>query len=41
MIETPMDVFTAFPVRKTKHQKQAFRDAVQAYAASMGYDSRV
>lgn len=41
MIETPMDVFTAFPVRKTKRQKQAFRDAVQAYAASMGYDSRV
>lgn len=41
MIETPMDVFTAFPVRKTKRQKQAFRDAMQAYAASMGYDSRV
>lgn len=41
MIETPMDVLTAFPVRKTKSQKQAFRDAVQAYAASMGYDSRV
>lgn len=36
-----MDVLTAFPVRKTKSQKQAFRDAVQAYAASMGYDSRV
>lgn len=41
MIETPMDVLNAFPVRKTKRQKQAFRDAVQAYAASMGYDSRV
>ena len=41
MIETPMDVLTAYPVRKTKRQKQAFRDAVQAYAASMGYDSRV
>ena len=41
MIETPMDVLTTFPVRKTKSQKQAFRDAVQAYAASMGYDSRV
>ena len=36
-----MDVLTTFPVRKTKSQKQAFRDAVQAYAASMGYDSRV
>ena len=41
MIETPMDLLAAFPVRKTKKQKQAFRDAVQAYAASMGYDSRV
>lgn len=41
MIETPMDVLNAFPVRKTKRQKQIFRDAVQAYAASMGYDSRV
>lgn len=41
MIETPMDVLNTFPVRKTKSQKQAFRDAVQAYAASIGYDSRV
>ena len=41
MIETPMDALTTFPVRKTKSQKQTFRDAVQAYAASMGYDSRV
>ena len=41
MIEAPMDVLNAFPVRKTKRQKQAFRDAVQAYAASIGYDSRV
>lgn len=41
MIEKPMDVLTDFPVRKTKRQKQAFRDAVQAYAASIGYESRV
>ena len=41
MIEAPMDVLNAFPVRKTKRQKQIFRDAVQAYATSMGYDSRV
>ena len=37
MLKTPMDVLTQFPVRKTKKQKQAFRDAVQAYAESMGY----
>ena len=41
MLEKPMDVLTAFPLRKTKRQKQAFRDAVQAYAASIGYESRV
>ena len=41
MLETPIDVLSAFPVRKTKRQKQAFRDAVQAYAASIGYESRV
>lgn len=41
MLETPMDVLTAYPVRKTKRQKQAFRDAVQAYAESIGYESRV
>ena len=41
MLEKPMDVLTVFPVRKTKRQKQAFRDAVQAYAASIGYESRV
>ena len=41
MLEKPMDVLTDFPVRKTKRQKQAFRDAVQAYAASIGYESRV
>ena len=39
MIETPMDVFRDFPVRKTKKQKQAFRDAVQSYLKTIGYDS--
>jgi len=41
MLEHPMDVLTAFPVRKSKAQKQAFRDAVQSYAASLGYESHV
>lgn len=41
MIETPFDILTVFPVRKTKQQKQAFRDAVQSYAGSLGYESRV
>ena len=41
MIETPFDILNAFPVRKSKQQKQTFRDAVQSYAASLGYESRV
>ena len=41
MLTTPMDVLTAFPVRKTKSQKQAFRDHVQAYAQSLGYETKV
>lgn len=40
MLEKPMDVLTAFPVRKSKKQKKAFRDAVQSYAASLGYESK-
>lgn len=38
MIEKPMDVLAQFPVRKTKKQKQEFRDAVQSYAQSLGYE---
>lgn len=41
MLADSMDVLNAFPVRKTKQQKQAFRDAVQAYTQSLGYESRV
>lgn len=41
MLARPMDVLTAFPVRKSKKQKQAFRDAVQAYAENFGYVSTV
>jgi len=37
MLATPMDVLEQFPVRKTKPQKQAFRDAVQSYAETLGY----
>lgn len=32
-----MDVLTAFPVRKSKAQKQAFRDAVQSYMEKQDY----
>lgn len=37
MIQTPMDILHQFPVRKTKKQKQEFRDAVCTYAESIGY----
>lgn len=37
MLSTPMDILVQFPIRKSKAQKQAFRDAVQAYAQSLGY----
>lgn len=41
MLTNPMEVLRTYPVRKTKKQKQAFRDAVEAYAASVEYPSRV
>ena len=41
MIENPMDILSIFPVRKTKKQKQAFRDAVQSYLKTIDYDSTV
>ena len=41
MITTPMDVLRQFPVRKTKKQKRAFRDAVQSYAQSLGYKTKI
>lgn len=37
MLTTPMDVLTQFPIRKSKAQKLAFRDAVQSYAQVLGY----
>ena len=41
MLQTPMDVLTQFPVRKTKQQKQAFREAVECYVQNLGYETRV
>lgn len=38
MLTTPMDVLTVFPVRKTRQQKQAFRDAVHSYVSELDYD---
>ena len=37
MLSKPMDVLTAFPVRKTKKQKQAFRNALHSYCQQLGY----
>ena len=41
MIGKPMDVLKAFPIRKSKQQKQQFRDAVQSYLKTIGYDSSI
>lgn len=41
MIEVPMDVLKQFPIRKTKKQKQAFRNSVQSYAEYLGYQVTV
>ncbi len=41
MIEAPMDVLTAHPVRKSKAQKQSFREDVEAYVSRLGYESHV
>lgn len=37
MIDKPMDVLHLFPVRKSKKQKAAFRDAVIGYTRRLGY----
>lgn len=41
MIQNPMDVLTLYPVRKGKKKKQAFRDDLQAYLKTLGYESTV
>lgn len=40
-MEKPMDILKEFPVRKSKVQKHAFRDAVERYAQGLGYETRV
>lgn len=41
MIREPIDILSQFPIRKTGPQKQAFRDAVTAYAGNLGYSCRI
>ncbi len=41
MLQEPMDILSQFPVRKSRKQKQAFREDVQAYTASLGYECHV
>ena len=36
-----MDILSAFPVRKSKQQKQEFRDAAQSYLKQLGYSPTV
>ena len=41
MIKAPMDVLSAFPVRKSKRQKAMFCADVLEYLQGMGYESRM
>lgn len=41
MLYSPMDILEQFPVRKTKKQKQAFRETVQSYAEGLRYSVAV
>lgn len=41
MLNMPMDILHQFPVRKTKKQKEDFRNAVQQYGESLGYECNV
>lgn len=41
MIQNPMDVLAAYPVRKSQKQKQAFREDVLQYAQFLGYEGKV
>ena len=40
MLQKTMDITKQYPVRKSKKQKQAFREAVTAYAQGLGYAVR-
>ncbi len=37
MINEPVDVLGLFPIRKSKRQKEAFRESTQAYVEKLGY----
>lgn len=37
MLTEPMDILNLFPIRKSRKQKQSFRDAVQSYAEGLSY----
>ena len=41
MITKPMDILQQFPVRRSKKQKEAFRNAVRGYARERGYVLRL
>jgi hypothetical protein len=41
MLNEPMDVLKAHPIRKSKEQKEAFRADVQSYAQELGYAVKV
>lgn len=41
MLAIPRDILEKFPVRKSKKQKQVFRDAVQSYVTELGYECTV
>ena len=41
MITVPMDIDRLYPVRKSKKQKQAFREDVTRYATDLGYTCAV
>lgn len=41
MLQKPMDVLQQFPVRKSKKQKQSFRNAAQEYIEKQGYAVKI
>ena len=40
-MNTPMDILQEFPVRKSKRQKEVFRQTVSSYTQRLGYDVTV
>ena len=41
MLNEPMDILKAHPIRKSKKQKEAFRADVQAYVKELGYECNI